>query len=322
MTISAFPTPTPSRSQDQDTFDSAVEAFLTHLPTFVSEANATAAAMNLNSTTDTSASSVAIGTGAKTFTVSASKSFLGGMYVAIADAAAPSTNLMVASITSYSGTTLVVDVKYVLGSGTKTSWIISQSAPAADIAAQIHGATDKTAPVGADEIGIWDSVSGLINRMSFTNMLTWFAAKAGNASNVFSVAAASSAAHAVRSDQLSYNNSTFPLITYSDAYASTNNITHGGTLTVTTRTTKIGRLVIVEILVSDTVSLSSTAGTTAFSLEYVPAVGFASADCANLVTRADLGVGTGLTNGNFYPPTFTAGASQAVAFNLAYIAAS
>jgi hypothetical protein len=102
--------------------------------TFASQANSTAAsinaqavAMTLNATTDTSTTSNTIGTGAKTFTVSSGKSFLGGMYLVIADTAAPSTNSMFCQVTSYSGTTLVVNVIAILGSGTKTAWVISQS---------------------------------------------------------------------------------------------------------------------------------------------------------------------------------------------------
>lgn len=41
------------------------------------------------------------------------------------------------------------------------------------IADSIHAATNKTTPVGADEIGIWNSVSGLLNRLSFTNLAAW-----------------------------------------------------------------------------------------------------------------------------------------------------
>jgi hypothetical protein len=123
--ISLFPTPTPSRDQSQDVFDPAVEAFLDHFAVVVPEINAVAAAMNLNSTSDTSASSVAIGTGAKTFTVSASKSFVPGMFLVIADTAAPNTNYMICQVTSYSGTTLVVNSILVQGSGTIAAWTIS-----------------------------------------------------------------------------------------------------------------------------------------------------------------------------------------------------
>lgn len=40
MTITAFPTPAPSRSQDATTFDTAVEAHIAHYATFVPEMNA------------------------------------------------------------------------------------------------------------------------------------------------------------------------------------------------------------------------------------------------------------------------------------------
>jgi hypothetical protein len=51
------------------------------------------------------------------------------MFIVIADTAAPSTNSMIAQVTSYNSGTgaLVVDVKGTLGSGTKTAWTISQT---------------------------------------------------------------------------------------------------------------------------------------------------------------------------------------------------
>lgn len=66
----------------------------------------------------------------------------------------------------------------------------SAAAVLGDIAPAIHIATNKTTPVGADELGIWDSVSGLLNRLSFANLVTylsglcsagWNAATATNA---------------------------------------------------------------------------------------------------------------------------------------------
>lgn len=130
----------PSRTMDQDTFDATTDAFIGALPQFETDMNALAAAMTLNATTDTSASSVLIGTGAKTFTVSASKSFWPGMWLIIADTAAPTTNAMYVQVTSYSGTTLVVDSKTVAGSGTIASWQISQTAPSTGVAL-LSGAT-------------------------------------------------------------------------------------------------------------------------------------------------------------------------------------
>ena len=124
--------PSPPSTNDPSNFATKADALLAALPNFVTEANATAVAMNLNSTTDTSASSVAIGTGAKSFTVSTGKSFQPGMYLVIADTAAPSTNSMYGQITSYNTGTgaLVMNVLEVSGSGTKTAWVISQAAAA------------------------------------------------------------------------------------------------------------------------------------------------------------------------------------------------
>jgi hypothetical protein len=128
MAITALPTP-PNRNMSPEEFIAAADAFLEALPQFQEEANAAAEAMNLNATSGTSATSNSIGTGAKTFTANTGKSWLPGMFLVIADTAAPSTNSMIAQVTSYNSGTgaLVVDVKAVLGSGTKTAWTISQT---------------------------------------------------------------------------------------------------------------------------------------------------------------------------------------------------
>lgn len=152
MTIPAAPT-TPDRG-DSETFPDRADAFVEWMANdLVPAFNADIAAMNLNDTTDTSTSSVAIGSGSKSFTVSASKSFVGGMWLLLADTAAPSTNSMVAQVTSYdSGTgALVVNVPTngVFGSGTKTAWTISlTAAPSTQIAAHfvsVAGAADMAA---------------------------------------------------------------------------------------------------------------------------------------------------------------------------------
>lgn len=74
----------------------------------------------------TSTSSVAIGTGSKTFTTQASKQWVVGDFVIIANTADPS-NYMFGQVTSYSSTTLIVNVLAVGGSGTLASWNISVS---------------------------------------------------------------------------------------------------------------------------------------------------------------------------------------------------
>jgi hypothetical protein len=169
MTITALPTP-PTRS-DPVNFASRADAFLAALPTFQAEANEMAVAMNLNETSDTSASSVLIGLGAKTFTVTAGKSWQPGMYLVIADTALPSTNGMWGQVTSYSSTTLIVDVQAVRGSGTIAAWTISQSAPNAEFANAIHLATDKASPVDADELPLSDSAASWgLKKLTWANL--------------------------------------------------------------------------------------------------------------------------------------------------------
>lgn len=135
---------------NKTTFLTLAQAFFVWLTTtFIDWIDSIATAMNFNSTNDTSATSLLIGTGSKSLTVSPNKSFVGGMYVVIADTAAPSTNSMVAQVTSYNSTTgaLVVNAVNTTGSGTKTAWTISQTAKpfitgsltAADVAAGTFG---------------------------------------------------------------------------------------------------------------------------------------------------------------------------------------
>jgi hypothetical protein len=143
MAITALPTP-PTRS-DPDNFAVRADAFMVALLTFTTEANALAAAMNLNATNGTSSTSVAIGTGSKSFTADTGKSWQPGMYLLIADTAAPSTNSMMGQVTSYNSGSgaLVVNVVNVVGSGTKTAWIISQSALLSTSVGYLHVRDEK-----------------------------------------------------------------------------------------------------------------------------------------------------------------------------------
>lgn len=94
----------------------------------IPQINEVIAAFNLNDVEDVSTSSVTIGNGAKTFTISADKSFRKGMNLTIADAALPANNLMQGIVTDYAGTTLSVQVIQTRGSGTIEDWVISLSA--------------------------------------------------------------------------------------------------------------------------------------------------------------------------------------------------
>lgn len=120
----------PNRLDSPETFSSDTDYYHSWLPDAVEAMNSIAVAMNLNETNSTSSTSLLIGTGSKSLTVEANKSYQAGMYIVLADTAAPSTNSMVAQITSYNSTTgaMVVNSLTTTGSGTKTAWTISQSA--------------------------------------------------------------------------------------------------------------------------------------------------------------------------------------------------
>lgn len=110
----------------------AIEADLAwqQLKTAIPQMNAGFNALRLVATSDTSSSTNTIDAiGDKTFTVSTNKSFLPGQYLIIADTVDPTINSMLCQVKSYSNTALVVTPIYLRGSGTKSAWTISLSAP-------------------------------------------------------------------------------------------------------------------------------------------------------------------------------------------------
>jgi hypothetical protein len=134
MPITVIPAP-PLRSQGktQSQYSSEFEAFATALPLMATDFNAAATLAQLTTTT-TSSSSVLIGTGAKTFTVAAGLGFVTSMTLRIGNS---STNYMTADVTSYSSTTLNVNVTAIVGSGTFASWAISLAAVGANTAGTV-----------------------------------------------------------------------------------------------------------------------------------------------------------------------------------------
>ncbi len=91
--------------------------------------------------TATSTTSVVIGTGSKTFTTQAGLAYLANDRVRVANSA---TNYVEGVVTSYSGTTLIVNVDRTVGSGTFASWNIGI---AGDLGAT--GAVGPQGPAGA-----------------------------------------------------------------------------------------------------------------------------------------------------------------------------
>lgn len=115
--------------------------------------NAALAILGGATTNSTSLTSLAIATGSKSLTlVESGKAYVIGQYVIIASTASPA-NSMAGQITSFSGTSLVVNVTTINGSGTIASWSISVSAaPATGVTsfnAGTTGLTPATAASGA-----------------------------------------------------------------------------------------------------------------------------------------------------------------------------
>lgn len=108
-------------------------------------ASATSAAAAVGNMQATSATSVTIGSGAQTFTTQSGKFFTAGAFVTITSNANPTVNFMNAQITSYSGTTLVVNVQALGGSGAHTDWTIS-----------VSGSVGATGPQGSAGAGTGD----------------------------------------------------------------------------------------------------------------------------------------------------------------------
>jgi hypothetical protein len=129
------PFPLRSQGKTQQQYSTEVEASLSALPDTIADINAVGSAYAL-ATNATSASSVLIGTGAKTFTTQLSLGYQVGQTLRVA---ANSTNFMTGEVTSYNAGTgsLVLNITSVTGSGTFTSWFISQAAVGANTASSV-----------------------------------------------------------------------------------------------------------------------------------------------------------------------------------------
>lgn len=102
--------------------------------------------------TFTSTTSNTIGTGSKTFTIQSGRTIAIGNPVTIAVTASPGTNWMYGLVTSYTGTTLQVNVTQTGGSGTYAAWtggVVGTVGPQGPIGVTGNtGATGPTGPTG------------------------------------------------------------------------------------------------------------------------------------------------------------------------------
>lgn len=116
--------PVPDIAAGNEAFSTAMRAFHAWEAGDLSDALNAYESTRLLSTTGTSTTSITIGTGDKTFTTQAGLGFVAGQSVNVASTANPA-NYMSGIVKSYSGTTLVVTVITVGGSGTIASWAIA-----------------------------------------------------------------------------------------------------------------------------------------------------------------------------------------------------
>lgn len=139
---------------------------------------------------------------------------------------------------------------------------------AADVllAETIHAATGKTTPVSADEFCIWDSVAGLLKKVTYANLVATiggaYALLAGSASQTFSAAVATSATHVMPASQYKSGIAGIEATTGSNALTIT--LKAGAVLDFrsTTTTTGVPNTRFVPADISMVVSSGSTLGTT------------------------------------------------------------
>lgn len=117
-----------------------------------SAASALEAASDLSGTSTTN---LTIGSGSKTFTTQSGKSFEVGRYLLIV-ADSDTTQWMFGQVTTYSGTTLIVNVTANAGSGTFSAWSI--------YVAGVQGVGSVSGPVTTivNDIALWNSTTGTV----------------------------------------------------------------------------------------------------------------------------------------------------------------
>jgi hypothetical protein len=134
-----------------------------------SAAAASAAAAAAASLVITSSSSVAIGTGSKTFSTFSSLPIQEGQWLIVSSDANPVTNYMTGQITSYTGSTLIINITQAFGSGTLSDWSMKLSGVEGEA-----GAAGATGSVSATTAVVAATTSGASLQSSNNNdCITW-----------------------------------------------------------------------------------------------------------------------------------------------------
>ena len=153
-------------------YNSATSATASASAASVSEiaaaASAVSAATAAASLTANSSTSNTIGTGNLTFTILAGKQFAAGQFL-LAVSSANTANYVYGQVVSYVGTTIVIGVTDIGGSGTKTDWVIS----VAGIKGAVGVAASTLSQTLTDGATInWDSSTGRIGTVTLAGNRT------------------------------------------------------------------------------------------------------------------------------------------------------
>lgn len=115
-----------------DAIATAADRVQTGLDRTAAAASAASAAAIAGAFVGTSTTSLTIGSGSKTFTTQTGEQYTSGIWMTAVSQADPS-NYMFGQVTSYSGTTLILNVTFTGGSGTHADWNLSLAGPKGDI---------------------------------------------------------------------------------------------------------------------------------------------------------------------------------------------
>ncbi len=111
-----------------DAIATAADRVQTGLDVISAAASAASAAAIAGAFVGTSTTSLSIGSGSKTFTTQTGEQYTSGIWMTAVSQANPA-NFMFGQVTSYSSTTLILDVQLVGGSGTHADWNLSLAGP-------------------------------------------------------------------------------------------------------------------------------------------------------------------------------------------------
>ncbi len=147
---------------------SAVSAAAALVSQTAAAASAASAAAVAGAFVGTSTTSLTIGSGSKSFTTQTGESYTAGIFMT-AVSQANSANYMFGQVTSYSGTTLVLNITQTGGSGTLNDWNLSIAGVAGPAGPTYTGGTLATAmnaiqgstPFHATAMDVWSTTAGV-----------------------------------------------------------------------------------------------------------------------------------------------------------------